>query len=97
MARFLLLMHQDSIAEEDPADWEPYLSKLRESKQFEGGSSIGGGSGYRRDGVPATTTDHLVGYLIVRAAGAEAARSFLDGNPVYEAGGTVEIRELIED
>ncbi len=26
-----------------------------------------------------------------------AARGFLDGNPVYEAGGTVEIRELIVD
>jgi hypothetical protein len=38
-----------------------------------------------------------VGYLIVHAADAQAATSFLDGNPVYEAGGTVEIRELLED
>ena len=37
------------------------------------------------------------GFIRVRAADIEAARHFLAGNPVYEGGGTVEIRELPVD
>ncbi len=97
MARYLLLMHDDTTVEEDAAAWGPYLSRLRRSEQFDGGSSLGLGRGHRRHGSPAPAADHLVGYLLVHTADAEAATSLLDGNPVYEAGGTVEIRELIED
>ena len=41
---------------------------------------------------PAST--ELTGFVRVRAASLEEAKRFLVGNPVYEAGGTVEIREL---
>ncbi|GAB2877767.1 hypothetical protein GCM10027277_53920 [Pseudoduganella ginsengisoli] len=34
------------------------------------------------------------GYIRIRAASMEATQAFLDGNPVYEGGGTVEVREL---
>jgi hypothetical protein len=37
---------------------------------------------------------YICGYLRVRAENADVARRFLVGNPVYEAVGTVEIREL---
>lgn len=96
MVRFLLLMHGDTTADEDAAAWGPYLSGLRQSGGFDGGSSIGPGQGHRKHGSPAPAAN-LVGYLLVHAADAEVAKSFLDGNPAYEAGGTVEIRELIED
>jgi hypothetical protein len=33
-------------------------------------------------------------YFKVRAKDLEHAREFLVGNPIYEAGGTIEIREL---
>jgi hypothetical protein len=97
MRRFLLLMHDDTTVAEDSEAWGPYLSRLRGSEQFDGGSSIGVGSAHQKDGVPGPSGAHLVGYLLVRAADVTAARLLLDGNPVYEAGGTVEIRELVED
>ena len=37
---------------------------------------------------------HLSGYIRVQAETLEAAKKLLEGNPVFEAGGTVEIREL---
>ena len=39
----------------------------------------------------------LNGHIRVRAEGLESARTFLIGNPVYEAGGTVEIHELLAE
>ena len=42
-------------------------------------------------------TSHLSGYLRVEAASLEDACRFLEGNPVFESGGTVEIRELPRD
>jgi hypothetical protein len=97
MTRFLLLMHDDVSGDEDAHGWDPYLTSLRRSGHFEGGSSLGGGSAHRAGGEPAPLSQHLVGYLMVEAASLKAAQQFLDGNPVYMAGGTVEIRELLED
>jgi len=39
-------------------------------------------------------TKHLTGYIRVTAATIDEVKSFLTGNPHFEAGGTVEIREL---
>jgi hypothetical protein len=39
-------------------------------------------------------TAHLTGYIRVTADSIDQARSLLTGNPHFEAGGTVEIREL---
>ena len=39
-------------------------------------------------------TRQISGYIRVRAEDLNAARELVFGNPVYEAGGTVEIREL---
>ena len=74
--------------------WEPYLRRLRESGCFEGGSAIGDGICVRKGGVPPSLTEHLTGYIRVTAASLHQAKSLLPGNPHYEAGGTVEIREL---
>ncbi len=97
MRRFLLLMHDDTTITEEVDHWTPYLDGLRLRNRLEGGSSIGGGAGLRKAGAPARSADHLVGYLIVRGADTEDVLDVVDGNPVYEAGGTVEICELIED
>jgi hypothetical protein len=61
---------------------------------FEGGSAIGSGSCVSKAGTEAEIARHLAGYIRVRAESLEAAQALLAGNPVYEAGGTVEIREL---
>jgi hypothetical protein len=97
MPRFIVLMHNDTIIDEDSDSWGAYLDRLRSSGRFDGGSSIGDGAAHRLDGRPAAASKSLVGYLLIQAGSLANAQAVLAGNPVYEAGGTVEIRELVED
>jgi hypothetical protein len=92
MPDYIILMHDDALSAEEA--WEPYLGKLRRSGCFEGGSAIGEGVCLRKRGTASEITAHLTGYIRVIAAGIEQAKSLLAGNPHWEAGGTVEIREL---
>jgi hypothetical protein len=84
MPAYIFLMHDDSIADEQP--WEPYLNKLRQSGAFEGGSAIGEGLCVRKSGPAPAVTAHLAGFIRVNADSLPAARFLLPGNPVYEAG-----------
>ncbi len=97
MADFMLLMHGDAVRDTDPAAWDAYFAALSQSGCFDGGSSIGVGETFRRDGDAAPVSAHLEGFIRVRAADAADARRWIDSNPVYLAGGTVELRELPED
>ncbi|MFM6830502.1 MAG: hypothetical protein ACKOVA_09275, partial [Novosphingobium sp.] len=63
---------------------------------FAGGSSIGGGKCFRK-AEPRTGVSPLTGFIRLQVADIAEAETFLAGNPVYEAGGTVEIRELPRD
>ena len=92
MTDYIFLMHDDAAA--DANAWEPYLRKLREGGHFEGGSAIGDGICVRKRGAADSPTAHLAGYIRINAESLDQARSLLVGNPVFEAGGTVEIREL---
>lgn len=95
MKDYLLLMHDD--ARGDAAAWPGYLEVLRRSGRFSGGSAIGGGICVRKSGDAAALTPRLSGYLRIKANDLDDARAFVAGNPVFEAGGTVEIRELPAD
>ncbi|MBK8630755.1 MAG: hypothetical protein IPN84_11280 [Sphingomonadales bacterium] len=97
MIDYILLMHDDARAEADDAAWARYFEHLHRSGAFEGGSSIGAGQCFRKDGEPGQASGHLSGFIRVKAADLDAAKAFLVGNPVYEQGGTVEIRELPHD
>ena len=93
MADFLLLMHDDAAG--PTADgWPAYLAGLRARGAFEGGSAIGRGLCVRKAGPTPAVGAHLTGFIRVTADSLEAARGLVAGNPVFEAGGTVEIREL---
>jgi hypothetical protein len=92
MADYLLLMHSDAATGE--RSWAPYLHGLLEDGLLQGGSAIGDGVCERKNGVPAALTSHLVGFMRVKADSLEHAKRLLAGNPMFEAGGTVEIREL---
>ena len=97
MNDYLFLMHEPpGAAAGSAANWPTYLAWLRGTGQFDGGSSIGGGVCVSRSGAAVDIAAHLVGYLRVRAGSLDDARKLLVGNPVFEAGGTVEIRELPE-
>ena len=92
MPDYILLMHDDSDA--DDKAWAPYLQRLQQGGFFQGGSAIGQGVCLRKSGTPAPVTAHLAGFIRVNADSLDQAKSLLVGNPVFEAGGTVEIREL---
>lgn len=100
---YLLLMHDDvppagagGSEGAEGAAWERYLTKLHASGAFEGGSSIGRGVCVRKLGDPHAPLG-VTGFLRVRAESLEAALRHLEGNPDFEAGGTVEVRELLRD
>ncbi|KQV33793.1 hypothetical protein [Massilia sp. Root335] len=97
MNDYILFMHDDVVdaaIATDEQRWGQYMSGLRASGQFDGGSAIGKGMVFKKDDDAKPATTRVSGYLRVRAENAEAAQRFLIGNPNYEAGGTVEIREL---
>ena len=86
-------MHDDSIAAEKL--WEPYLEPLKQGADAsKGGSAIGDGVCARKSGAPAPLAAHLADFIRVNADSLDRAKSLLVGNPVFEAGGTVEVREL---
>ena len=93
MADYILFMHDDATSD-DLADWDAYLQTLKQNGAFEGGSAIGGGVCMRKGAAAPAITAHLAGYIRVTAATMDETKSLLAGNPRFEAGGTVEIREL---
>ena len=94
MAGFILLMHGDYDAGGRAEAWEPYLDRLGRAGVLRGGSAIGAGLCMRRSGAAPDVSGHLVGYVKIEARDLAHAQELVLGNPVYEAGGTVEVREL---
>jgi hypothetical protein len=94
MNDYIFFMHDDARAEIASAAWQSYFAKLRDGGHFGGGSAIGGGVCVNKNGASGPIAAQLTGYIRVRAESLDAAQRLLEGNPVYEAGGTIEIREL---
>jgi hypothetical protein len=97
MPDYLFLMHDDAPArdgEESEEDWDGYVRRLQGSGNFQGGSAIGDGLCVRKTGAIPPIAAHLSGYIRVTARDLQHAEALLCGNPVFENGGTVEIREL---
>jgi hypothetical protein len=93
MTEYLFLMHDDATADETNS-WDDYIEQLQDEEAFEGGSVVGDGVCVRKNGTAGPVTAHLVGYIRVTAPSLAQAQALLAGNPHFEAGGTVEIREL---
>ncbi len=94
MADFLLLMHKDAARAASDEDWGAYLGKLRAGGHHEGGSVIGPGVTMKKSGSAPDVTGHIGGFILIEAKDLDAARALVAGNPVFENGGTVEIRAL---
>lgn len=96
MNDYILLMHNDGpVGDGGRADqWSTYFARLRAAGAFQGGSAIGDGVCVSKAASAPALPSHLAGYVRVRAQSLAAARELVVGNPVFEAGGTVEIREL---
>lgn len=97
MNDYIFLMHNDATAPVSDDAWGPYFERLSAAGAFAGGSAIGGGAAVRKHLVPAALTAQLDGFICVTAESLEAAKGLVVGNPVYEAGGTVEVRHLPKD
>jgi hypothetical protein len=97
MGDFILLMHGDAAEQGSASAWQAYIEQLQAVGAFSGGSAIGTGLCLRKSGDPASPSDHLTGYIRVEAASLDDARRLVIGNPVFESGGTVEIRALPAD
>lgn len=97
MQDYILLMHNDARSMPTSEMWSGYISALRKQGVFEGGSSIGDGEVFRKEADAGADSSHLAGYMRIRAKDREHAKQLLAGNPVFESGGTVEIRELTAD
>lgn len=97
MPEYIFLMHSDTVTDENYADWEIYVERLNGTGQFRGGSSIGCGQAYRKGHIAAPAGEHINGFIRIEAENLAEARNLLAGNPTFDAGGTVEIREIIED
>jgi hypothetical protein len=96
MADYLFLMHNDAKDGDTNRDeeWAAYISKLQQAGAFQGGSAIGRGVCLSKSGRSPEVTSRLSGFIRVQAESLAQARDLVQGNPVFEAGGTVEIREL---
>ena len=97
MRDFILFSHCDCAARPSAAMWTDYLAALRRRGAFDGGSAIGEGRTFRQRAEPAPVSAQLSGYIRIRAASLVEAEALLSGHPVWESGGTVEIRELPRD
>lgn len=106
MSEYILLMYndaQDHSIVNDAENWSRYLDALYASGQFAEISAIGGGLCCKKDEADLGANDkqqdqqQIVGSIRIRAENPLAAKQWLVGNPVYEAGGTVEIRALLRD
>ena len=97
MPEFVLLMRsdvEDRAKADDDLAWSHYMTRIRRSGALRGGSSIGQGFAFRKDSAPQHAQLGIEGYITIQAASLDEARRFVEGNPNYEAGGTVEVREL---
>jgi hypothetical protein len=93
MADYLFLMHTlPDGAPELP--WDDYIAALTTSGHMRGGSMIGDGACISKSGVTENIAAHINGYIKIEAKNFEQAVGLLKGNPIFEAGGTIEIREL---
>jgi hypothetical protein len=91
MADYVMLM----MGSESAGDWEIYLEKLIASGKFRGGSSLGHGVSMAKG--QGDEASEVTGYMRFEADSIEEVRALLSGNPLYEAGGRVEILEEIPD
>jgi hypothetical protein len=99
MNDYTLLMHNDAPVDPDdrPEQWPACFAKLGAANAFQGGSAIGDGICLSKRASAPEITRHLAGYIRIQAESLSAARELVIGNPVFEAGGTVEVRELPRD
>ncbi len=91
MSDFVVLM----VGSQSHGDWNTYIEKLIASGKFRGGSSLANGVSMSK-GKPDSESP-ITGFMRFSANNIEEIRQLLSGNPLYEAGGHIEVLEEIPD
>ncbi|HVV49063.1 MAG TPA: YciI family protein [Polyangia bacterium] len=80
--------------------WRAWIGQLSQAGQFKGGDPlapsgrvVAGKQKAVTDGPFGETKDLVGGYLLVSAASLDAATELARGCPIFERGGSVEVRE----
>jgi hypothetical protein len=94
MPDYLMLMHNDPVLSVTESEWATYIQSLVDRGMFRGGSAIGSGVCRRKSGSAPAISARIGGYIRIEAESLAAVEALLAGNPVFENGGTVELREL---
>jgi len=94
MHDYLMLIHNDPVRSYRESDWEAYIQTLVKSGTFRGSGVIGSGVCRRKSGTAPPITARIGSYIRLHAESLAEVESLLAGNPVFENGGTVELREL---
>ena len=79
---------------ESEGDWSSYIEKLIGTGMFRGGSAFGNSRCLSK--ASDNTECVATGYMRFEADSIDEIQALLAGNPTYEAGGAVEIHELIK-
>ena len=90
MAEFMMLMKGTSEYE----DWKIYINSLRGTGMFRGGSALGNVLYANKQNINRSCS--ITGFIRFEADHLSQIQALIEGNPVYESGGEVELLELIE-
>lgn len=93
MAEFMMLMKGSSSA----GDWETYVGELQKTGNFKGGSALANGVNAQKGSDSAADGCVVTGFIRIDADSIDDVVALLAGNPVHEAGGEIEILELVEE
>ena len=91
MADFVMVM----MGSASKGDWDTYIEKLIASGKFRGGSSLGKGIAAVKGSEESECT--VTGYIRLAASSLDDVKELLEGNPLYEAGGRIELLEEIPE
>jgi len=91
MADFMMVM----MGEASRGVWDSYIKKLIDTGKFRGGSALGRGTSVSKNTADGEST--VTGFIRLVAADLDEARTLLEGNPLYEAGGTIELLEEVQE
>ena len=96
MNDYIFMLHNDARDDGHSRndEWAAYIAKLQQAGVFQGGIAIGDGVCVSKNGAPPDITPQLTGFIRVQSESLSRAQELVQGNPVFEAGGTVEIREI---
>lgn len=92
MPEFMMLMKSGDHGG-SAVDWEQYVKTLSESGMFRGGSALGNGIRVSQDDKNEDCI--MTGYMRFEADSIEQVLALVPGNPVIDAGGEVEVLELL--